>query len=269
MDENDNAGEYLVVRVHLDKTRLSPNRMVQTELVVVDSATSASDYLLPGRILGVLFVGSARKEALGLRYTKIDPKRSHTTRPLITCCPCLPCKQQHIDPHDCSRDCRAAQLDTCSFIGGWYERSLDVWSGRSTLRDANLFTPLYTPPLVGLAASCSGVYNFEIFCRREDGSPMTGQWMYSLLLRLREGFRKTRGRAEIRNGKLAGSVIFIDIGIGAAGFAMPFRALAGLGITEVALHTSKYQGEELKEQARNHVRLVSPHRMYYGARAGC
>lgn len=264
MDEDVNAGEHLVVRVYFDPARLSPNRMVQTELVVVEDAQSASEYLKLGRILSVLFVGSARKEALGLRYTKVEPD-TNTRRPLITCCPCLPCEQQHIDPHDCSRDCRAAQLDTCSFIGGWYERSLNVWRGRSTLRDANLFTPLYLPPLIVLAAPFSGVYNFEIFCRLPADTLMTGLWLHRLLLLLHEGFQETRGRAEIRNDKLADGVLFLDIGIGSVGFEMPFRAVNKLGITVAALHSSKYQGEDLKKSAlQSGVSLVSPYALYYG-----
>ena len=179
MDEDVDASDYLVVRVHFDPARLSPNRMVQTELVVVTDAASAAEYLKPGRILGVLFVGSGREEALGLRYTKVYDET--TTRPLITGCPCLPCTQPGIDPHDCSRDCRAAQLDTCSFIGGWYERTLYVWRGRSTLRNANLFTPLYMPPIIGMGVACSGVCNFEIFCRLPAGVPMTGAWLHQLL----------------------------------------------------------------------------------------
>lgn len=262
MDEDVNASEYLVVRVHFDPARLSPNRMVQTELVVVEDADSATEYLKPGRILSVLLVGSARKHALGLRYTKVYD--DDTRRPLITCCPCLPCTQQHIDPHDCSRDCRAAQLDTCSFIGGWYERSLNVWRGRATLRDANLFTPLSSPPSIMLIAPCGGIYNFEIFCRLPAGTPMTGAWLYQLLTALHDGFQETRGRAEIRNGKLSNSVLFLDIGIGQSGFEMPFRVLKSLGIKVAALHTSKYQGEELKEAARkSRVRLVSPYALYF------
>ena len=263
MDEDVNASEYLVVRVHFDPARLSPNRMVQTELVVVEDADSATEYLKPGRILSVLLVGSARKHALGLRYTKVYD--DDTRRPLITCCPCLPCTQQHIDPHDCSRDCRAAQLDTCSFIGGWYERSLNVWRGRATLRDANLFTPLSSPPSIMLIAPCGGIYNFEIFCRLPAGTPMTGAWLYQLLTALHDGFQETRGRAEIRNGKLSNSVLFLDIGIGQSGFEMPFRVLKSLGIKVAALHTSKYQGSDLKEAARQAgVRLVSPYTVYYG-----
>jgi len=263
MDEDVNAAEYLVVRVHLDPARLSPNRMIQTELVVVNDIASATEYLKPGRILGVLFVGSGREHALGLRYTKVYDET--TTRPLITGCACLPCTQPHIDPHDCSRDCRAAQLDTCSFLGGWYERNRYVWKGRATLRNANLFTPLYSPPIVMMLAPCSRIYNFEIFCRLPAGQIMTGEWLHQLLMELHEGFQETRGRAEVRNGKLANSVLFLDMGTSPDGFEMPFRVLKRFGIRVAALHTSKYQGEDLQEAARrSRVRLVSPYMLYYG-----
>ena len=264
MDEEGGADEYIVVRVYLDPNRLSYNTMLQTQLVVVKDEKSAAEYLNIGRILGVLFVGSGREGALGLRYQKVYD--DGTTRPLITACPCLPFEQQHIDPHDCgcSRNCRSAQLDTCSFIGGWYERSLNAWRGRSTLRDANLFTPLYLPPIVMLTAPCIGIYNFEVVCRLPHGQLMTGEWLYRLVCLLRQEFSCTRGRAEVRNGK-ANGVLFIDMGTTPQGFAIPFRVLRSLGINEVALHNSKYEGKDLRCAAqRMGVSLVSPYRVYYG-----
>ena len=261
MDEEGGADKYIVVRVYLDPNRMSYNTMLQTKLVEVKDDNSAAEYLNLGRILGVLFVGSGREGALGLRYEKVYD--DDTKRPLIPGCPCLPLQTQHIDPHDCSRSCRSAQLDTCSFIGGWYERGVDAWRGRSTLRDANLFTPLYQPPIVMLTVPCLGIYNFEILCRLPRGQLMTGKWLWDLVFLLNQEFSCTRGRSEVRNGK-ANGVLFVDMATTRQGFSIPFRVLKLLGIHEVALHTSKYQGEDLKNAARcAGVFLVTPYKVYY------
>jgi hypothetical protein len=69
----------------------------------------------------------------------------------------------------------------------------------------------------------------------------------------------------VRNGKIASSVLFLDMATSRRGFAMPFRVLKeSLGVNEVALHTGKYVGEDLKDAARETgMKLVSPYRMYY------
>tara|TARA_Y100000748_G_scaffold38487_1_gene28491 strand:- start:160 stop:417 length:258 start_codon:yes stop_codon:yes gene_type:complete len=80
---------------------------------------------------------------------------------------------------------------------------------------------------------------------------------------LRQEFYCTRGRAEVRNGK-ANGVLFVDMGTTPQCFAMPFRVLKSLGINEVALHNSKYEGGDLKDVARQvGVSLVTPYKVYY------
>ena len=75
-----------------------------------------------------------------------------------------------------------------------------------------------------------------------------------------------RGRCEIRHGDLADGIAFLDVSMRAAGFGLPFAALRAMGIERAALHSSKYQGDELKDAARRAgMRLVSPYSVYYGA----
>ena len=67
----------------------------------------------------------------------------------------------------------------------------------------------------------------------------------------------------------AGERLFLDVSLRAAGFALPFKALVAMGIERVALHTSKYQGDDLLDAARGAgVGLVTPYSVYYGALAG-
>ena len=240
--------DYIVVAVRFDLMRLAPNKLLQTELIEITDSETASKFLNPGRVLSVLFVGSARpKVALGLRYTDQKPGPG-ATRP---CCWPFWCRVPHVDPHDCSRACRALQLDTCSVLCGWYERetyrgqALYGWRGVISLRDANLWTPLYTPPIGPLMVMACGIYNFEIMCRPRILN--AGNWLHFLLIKLHDMHAKHagKGRTELRFSQLQSGVLFLDCSLRHRGFALPFKLLKELGIKKCALHSSKYKGPDL------------------------
>jgi len=238
----------------------------------------AADWLAPGALLRVLFVGSARPHGLGIRWTRpYDPDVTHTR-----CC-CV--TTTHVDEHDCSKACRALQADTCAAVCGWHEKAGDSWKGLSLLSVANHWTPGPILPIGALAVMWSGIYNFEVICRLGDGSmDMNGETLASLVRTLAE-FHTSRaggGRTELRYGgeaRLSSSpadeesgeqesatrgVLFVDFGIKPAGFAGAFAVLRQFGVTSCALHTGKYQGNDLLRAAEGAgVRVVTGFRIYW------
>lgn len=267
MDTATDRKDYIVVRVRFDRSRLAINHRVQKRLVVLNSAVDASKWLELGAELRVLFVGTGRSVGLGIRWEKVYNEM--VTRPCFPGIGCLPmCRTKHVDEHDCSRECRAFQSDTCTAVGGWYEKVENSWRGISTLASANLWTPLYTPPIGPLLVMCQGVYNFEIICQFPPGQPLTGERLFQIVGALGSmlGAPGVRGRCEVRYGSPENNVFFLDSGINRAGFHIPFKLLRDYGITQVALHTGKYQGQELQAIAATYVALTTPYDIYYGPR---
>ena len=239
---------------------LAPNTLVQKQLQLVHvSHHHAADqlhmlhqcraWLENDAVLRVLFIGSARPGvALGIRWIEFNPKSKWPQH----CRLWPPSYTDHIDEHDCSRDCRAMQADTCSIVGGCYETKPAAWTGVSTLSDANMFTPFYLPPLVGAAVAWLGFYNFEVVCRVQNDN-LTEGIVCCLLQALSEWHRSACGpgssgfgRTELRCCSGDGNFLWIDFAVTRASFKDAFRVLSrSLCIEAMALHTGKYCGNAL------------------------
>ena len=282
LDTTDGGRFLVLVSVILKPARLAPDICVQKRLIEVrdDSTKSmeelACEWLAPGAYLRVLFIGSARPYGFGLRWER--PYDADVTR---TCCFCL--EVPHVDEHGFSKECRALQGDTCSAVCGWNEPPGPAWRGLSTLSTANQWTPLYTPPIGALAIMLTGIKNFEVIFRLGDGGmDVDGNALAALVRALGEYHTASgSGRSEVRYGGetrlprlgdeeegerdcATRGVMFIDFGIKSAGFAGAFAVLRQFGVTRCALHSSKYQGEDLLRAAEGAgVIIVPAYRVYW------
>ena len=206
-------------------------------------------------VLRVLFIGSARPtHAVGLHWLEFEPVSGTWPKHRLVeqCC----IETEHVDEHMCSRDCRAMQMDTFSIVCGdrCMEKDLgDTWGGVSTLKDANLFTPFYLPPLAGILVSWLGFYNFEVVCRMKP--QMNEDLLLTLLWKLsawhgKSTFRPWQsgfGRTEIRCHSGGGHFVWVDFAVRSASFEDAFKiVLKVLNPECIALHTGKYCGSSVK-----------------------
>jgi hypothetical protein len=244
------------------KNTLAPNVIVNKALSVVDlriddaskKERQCKEWLDDNAVLRVLFIGRARpKLAIGIRWTEFfpdsDPWPRHTR--LLSCCLF---ETTHVDEHDFSRDTRSAQADTCSVIGGFYEKDPKNWTGVSSLRDANMFTPLYLPPLVAVVVPSLGFYNFEVVCK-PDGGEVNPSVLLKLLEALSDWHSRGRwrpfssgfGRSEIRCCSGSGQFIWIDFAVNSYSFEDAFAiVMNALKPKSIALHTGKYDSDTLR-----------------------
>ena len=246
--------EWFLVAVEFDMKRLSDNLWLQKRLVRVPVQRSGvsqglQDWLLEAPVLRVLFFGSARRQGLGVTYTPVPDETSAPYRRPCGCCPRVP----HIDPHDCSGPCMSLQLDTCSLLGGWYERAKDAYNGVIRLKDANAFSPsnlLDAMPLIPLVVMGTGLLNFEfIFHLREslsEAPAQTVQRLCNVLIELYSGRDGIWGRCELRMSSLERGLIFVDTIAREANAARVVNTLTWFvrnGL--IALHDSKYRSATL------------------------
>ncbi len=259
---------------------LAPNVLVVKEMCNVqignekDMLQQCEKWLDAKAVLRVLFIGrAAPKLALGIRWVEFNELENEEWPQHRRLASCFLCETEHIDEHDCSRDCRAAQADTCRIVCGLYETNTDRWKGVSTLSDANIFTPLSFPAALGVLIPSLGFYNFEMACRPEGGTVKTPH-ICSLLKKLSKWhadagcrpFYSGFGRTEIRCCSGDGNVIWVDFAVTSASFKDAFKiVMEALLPTRLALHNGKYVSKELKnafeaakEEVKKEVREYSP-----------
>lgn len=243
------------------RNTLAPNVIVQKKLCTIDiraqnARQQCEEWLDESAVLRVLFIGRARpKLGLGILWVYFDPmtpaEKWPKHREIGTLCLS---EGYHIDEHDCSRDTRAAQADTCSLLGGVFEDRPVSWTGVSLLSEANIFTPLAFPPLLGVLVPSLGFYNFEVVCRPGSGT-FDADKLHSLLQRLSNWHREKwspfqtgYGRTEIRSGSGGGPFVWVDFAVTSASFQDAFKiVLQTLEPKRIALHSGKYNSKQLEE----------------------
>lgn len=195
------------------------NKIVQKRGILVTDPQSAADWLAPDATLRLLFIGAARDYAIGLRW-----ERPYDEDP-------------HHDPHVCSRFCQFVQVDVCSVFGGYHE-PMSKYNGKSSLYNANRWTPPISP-LATIGVVLSGIVNFEIFFRLNRA--LDGDTLFAFVDRSIAMHKKIGGRSEIRYGRpSSGTVVHWDISL-SCGHDAPFKLLSDhLGVKRVAMHPGKY-----------------------------
>ena len=271
--------QHAICAVEFDPARMPKDFWLQkarTDVKLDPFTTSQGlrEWLTDRAVLRVLFFGSARRNvAIGVTYVRFDPE---TEEPDVhhECCGCCGRMVPHVDPHDCSVACTSMQLDTCSFVCGWYEKAKQVWRGVTLLSSANAFSPDPSWLALPIIAVMSGTVNFElIFVLRQPlvGSPSTRmlpvQKLCNSLLRV---FQTVWGRSELRMASLEKGLVFVDCIARERDAAAIVAAIKPhVHANTVALHSSKFQGYSVRSaiEARapegSELSLVTP-RVVYG-----
>lgn len=252
-----NQGQWFLVAVEFALDRLADNIILQKRLVEVTMNRSVSDglreWLSDDAVLRVLFFGTARRLGLGVVYTRLVSMDTIVTRHVCGCCG----KTRHVDPHCASAACMSLQLDTCSLLCGWYEKTKNAWRGIITLKNANAFSPsnlLDHLPSVPLVVLWTGLLNFEfIFTMRKalsGGRRIQEQNVQSLcnaILQLFSGRQKMWGRCELRMGALDRGLVFLDCIAREDDSQRVIKMLAPhVHGSIIAMHDSKYTSDNIK-----------------------
>ena len=175
-------------------------------------------------------------------------------------------KNEHVDPHCCSRECRYFQADILSAIqrplaasAKWFEfptEPAEHWDGKTPLSNANKFSP--TISALGMAIA-TFYTNFEVFVRVRE-SDLSPNMLTNMLNMLQKYHTEYGGRTETRFGVYKGAgKLFVDFGV-PNNTKTVSAALALLGrvfgkTTNVAFHPGKYVPP--LELASPHVRVVA------------
>lgn len=250
-------GRFVIAEVEFARELMSADDYLQKARCDVEPSpfpNTASqgllEWLTDKAVLRVLFFGSGRKNmAIGTTWVWFNPKE-HTV-PKRHQCDFFGPLVNHEDPHTCSVACTSLQLDTCSLLWGYYEKSKNGWKGLIRLSDANAFSP--DPSWLGfpLVALLSTTVNFELmFFLAFDASKM-----HQVEVRFQElcdtifgVFNQIWGRSEIRCGKLSKGLIFLDCVMQPWNAHVMIRAIEPhVHARAVALHDSKYQGKEVTD----------------------
>ena len=228
-------GDYCVVDVAFNPVQ---NRDVQKRGIVIDSPEAAAQWLAPGGLLRMAFLGAARPHAVGLRWSA---PYSDTT---------------HRDPHCCQRFCQFFQVDVCSAIGGFID-PMSKFDGKSTLADANRWVPGLLP-IMTIAVVLRGNLNFEVLFKLD--APLDGNTLFKLTQAGIAVHKRHGGRSEIRYGRpSANSVVFYDVSM-RSNFNAVFNMLKNvMGVERCALHSGKY--DKIDTAPLEH---VSPYELEYG-----
>ena len=254
---DQDPGRFVIAEVVLDRKRMSADDYLQKARCDVEPSpypNTASqgllEWLTDKAVLRVLFFGSSRKNmAIGATWVWFN-RKEHTVPKRHQCDffgPLVP----HVDPHTCSVAGTSFQLDTCSLLCGYYEKSKNGWKGIIRLSDANAFSP--DPSWLGfpLVALLSTTVNFELmFVLAFDVSKM-----HQVEVRIQRlcdtifgVFNQIWGRSEIRCGKLSDGLIFLDCVMQPWNAHVMIRAIEPhVHARAVALHDSKYQGKEVTD----------------------
>ena len=163
-------------------------------------------------------------------------------------CGCCGRKVRHIDPHDCSRACTSMQLDTCSLVCGWYERSERVWRGVIKLSDANAFSPDPSWLALPIVALLSGTVNYELIFHLP---PLVAPTVHTQRFQVQKlcnalfcVYRQIWGRSELRMAGMEKGLVFVDCITRERDIPVVVNALKPLmHLRTVALHDSKFQGD--------------------------
>lgn len=198
--------------------------IVQKFAYVINSSSVAHQWLESGAYLRVIFMGAARRNAIGLRWEESDNT-----------------KIEHWDPHPCSTFCQFLQVDICSVYGGCFEK-MTLFQGQSYLRDANKWMP-YVDPFATILVVLSGTYNFEIIFKLQS---LDGKRLYELIQAMNTIHFMYGGRSELRFSDLYPNsdykLVYLDMSLSTKkGFQAPFKMLnSTFGVKEVALHPGKF-----------------------------
>lgn len=224
-DDECKQKKFCILRVSLKSDKLIDNIWLQKSAIAIEvgDANSAQRWLKEGAFLRVLFMGSARKYALGIRWdcAGIRPVRG----------------KDHIDPHCCQRFCTWLQADVCSAWIGWREQ-LNKWTGYTTYANANRWMPPLFPIQTALTVLL-GYKNFELIFRwNKDNNDSAFLNFVLALIKMHECFG---GRSEIRWGNnFNNAPMFLDVSM-YNNLEQPLIVLRDHGVIEYALHPGKYQ----------------------------
>lgn len=213
---------YVVLDVTLSINVFKENIDVIKTGLVIDSAHVAAEWLNTGALLRVAFMGAARDNAVGIRWTayqQID-------------------KYDHLDPHPCSKTCQFFQTDVLSACGGCVE-TMRKFRTRSSLAYANAWMPGISP-VQTISVVVTGHINFEIIFKMPDGI-LTGESLWKLIKGMNSVHYLHGGRSEVRYaGSNEYNLVYLDISMRKSGFRAPFELLGNMNVTRVALHAGKF-----------------------------
>lgn len=268
-----NPGRLVIAAVAFDTERMAENVWLQKGRVDVAldryAATPAlREWLTPDAVLRVLFFGSARKVGIGVTYVPFDPDED--TVDFRRRCGCCGRRIPHVDPHDCSAACMSFQLDTCSLVCGWYEKSKRAWRGSIRLSDANAFSP--DPSWLGfpIISLLSGTVNYElIFVLPQIVAPtprsqeLRVQKLCNAILKL---YETIWGRSELRMSGLDKGLVFVDCITRERDAPAVIAALKPhMHLQTVALHDAKFQGESVTSGIRKAGLVLRTPRVVFSA----
>ncbi len=246
-------GRFVIAAVEFDLARMAVDDWLKKERNdVTCNETTASqglrEWLTPDAVLRVLFFGSARRDlAIGITYVPFDPE-VHEYDFHREFCGCCGRKVRHIDPHDCSRACTSMQLDTCSLVCGFYERSERQWRGVIKLSDANAFSPDPSWLALPITALLSGTVNYELIFHLP---PLVAPTLHTQRFQVQKlcnalfcVYRQIWGRSELRMAGMEKGLVFVDCITRERDIPIVVNALKPLmHLRTVALHDSKFQGD--------------------------
>ena len=276
--------DWVIVAVEFAKANLAPSDMLLQKRMVTVPTTLANGVVSDGlgawlsddAVLRVLFFGSARSHGVGVTYVRVPNRKTAVKRRL--CCG-VGCEVDHIDPHFGSTACMSMQLDTCSLLGGWYERAPKAWRGITTLKHANAFSPsslLNAVPFAPLVVMWTGLLNFEfIFVLRRSveggraAQEQTAQALCNGLIGVFTGRGSIWGRCEVRIGDLERGIFFLDTSARERDAGRIVEAIAPfVHARQIALHDSKYRSGAIVDQFAKHGLVeASPRAIYAQGRA--
>ena len=212
---------------------------LQKRGILVSDPQSAADWLAPGAVLRVCFLGGARDYAIGLRWEK--PYNDNT----------------HRDPHCCSVFGQFLQVDILSIFGGCHE-PMSQFEGKVTLSNANRWIPPLFPVMI-IGTIFTGLLNFEVFFKLS--APLNGNTLSRFILSAVDFHKKRGGRSDVRYGKpSASSIIHWDVSLRRRHFAAAFQFLADtLGVAECAIHPGKHNIDDTAPLKR-----ITCYELYFG-----
>ena len=266
-------GKFVIAAVRFDPKRMAKDFFLKKARCDVKPSpltgtvsTGLLDWLTNDAVLRVLFFGSARRDlAIGTTYVRAEPEDAPVYRRQCDCFgPLVP----HVDPHTCSVAGTSLQLDTCSLLCGWYEKSKRGWQGIIYLSDANAFSPDPSWLVLPIVALLSTTVNFElIFVLALNMSvPLAPEVRVQRLCDSLFGvYNKVWGRSELRMGSLKDGLVFVDCVMCPCNADVLVQAIRPhVHASAVALHDSKYQGKAITDAIAKAGLLQKTPRVIFG-----
>ena len=266
-------GQYAIAAVKFDVGLMTEDIWLQKarcDVVrnTVETTLELRKWLTPDAVLRVLFIGSARRVGIGVTYVEFDPADDLPQHP--RCCGACGKMVPHVDPHDCSAGCMSMQLDTCSLVCGWYQRSKKAWTGIIRLSDANRFSPDPSWLVFPMISLLSGTVNFELFFKLQTiellPTPRAQEFRVQKLCNsLLDAYGQFWGRSEVRIGDLKIGLVFVDCSVRKRDAKALVAALAPhVHAKTVAMHDAKYQGESVKRAIKDADLTLKTPRVLFG-----